>query len=437
MPEPNDRLRHAREQRESPHVPGEPMSRQELADLVNAWIHEHLGRVACLTANYVGKLERGLVSWPNSDYRAALRHILKARTDGDLGFHRPRRQAPVGVSVSGVDRKAFLRTALGTALTIPLTNLLTSVEAAALPAVVGEQDIQEIRTIASVFATWDHTYGGSLVREAVNAQLRQSVALLEKARCPARLHDDLYAAVGFLGHAAGFMAFDAYAHDDARRMFRLALACAEEAGDWHLRAKVMSSMARQAIWCGDPDTGLTLVEMALVRSDKLTPAERAMLLSARARALAKLGRHQDTLTTVGLADEAFTRIRPNEEAPWMRYYDAAQHAGDTGHALFDLSIRSRSPDEAARRLAAAVAGHAPAYVRSRAISGIKLATLTMATGDPDEAAAIGAHAVRDAGAIRSRRAADDLRELHRTAVPHQRRGSVAELRHSIKEAIQA
>lgn len=437
MPEPNHRLREAREQRESPYVPGESLSRQELADMVNAWIHEHLGRVTCLTANYIGKLERGLVSWPNADYRAALRAILGARTDRDLGFRRPRRQRAVGVTVADVDRKAFLRTALGTALTVPLTNLLTSVEATAVPAVVGEQDIQEIRTVAATFSTWDHTYGGSLVREAVNAQLRQSVALLENARCPAKLRADLYAAVGFLGHAAGFMAFDAYAHDDARRMFRLALACAEEAGDWHLRAKVLSSMARQAIWCGDPDTGLTLVEMALVRADRLTPAERAMLLAARARALAKLGRRQDTLITVGQADEEFTRIRRSDEAAWMRYYDAAQHAGDTGHALFDVAMRGGPSDEAARRFAAAVRGHAPAYVRSRAMSGIKLATLTMAKGDPEEAAAIGARAVRDAGAVRSRRAIDDLRELHRTALPHQHRDSVAELRHKIEEAIRA
>ncbi|GAA2770110.1 hypothetical protein [Nonomuraea dietziae] len=70
----------------------------------------------------------------------------------------------------------------------------------------------------------------------------------------------------------------------------------------------------------------------------LTFAERAMLLTGRARALAKLGRVQETLATVGQADEQFARIHPAEEAPWMRYYDAAQHAGDTGHALFDLAM---------------------------------------------------------------------------------------------------
>src|SRR5690606_17445467 len=286
------------------------------------------------------------------------------------------------------------------------------------------------------FQGWDHDYGGGLVRNAVAAQLQYSVMLLDKSRCPRRLHADLYAAVGLLAHAAAFMAFDAYAHDDAQRMFRLALACAEESGAWHLRAKVLSSMARQSIWCGDADNGLTLCELALVRADRLTPAERAMILSARARALAKLGKVQETLETVKRADEEFARLRPDEEAPWMRYYDTAQHAGDTGHALFDLAIRGRPAADAVNRLADAVAGHTALYVRSRAISGIKLASLVMATGDPEEAASIGVRAVKNAGTVRSRRAQDDMRELHRLARPHANREQVTKLRHPIQSAIQ-
>ncbi|GAA2770113.1 hypothetical protein GCM10020219_043100 [Nonomuraea dietziae] len=76
-------------------------------------------------------------------------------------------------------------------------------------------------------------------------------------------------------------------------------------------------------------------------------------------------------------------------------------------------------------------------MRSRAISGIKLASLTMATGDPDEAAAIGARAVKDAGRVRSCRTQDDMRELHRLARPHHIRTPVAELRHQIHAAVQA
>ncbi|MBP2323941.1 hypothetical protein JOF56_004326 [Kibdelosporangium banguiense] len=280
-----------------------------------------------------------------------------------------------------MDRKEFLRAALAlgaTAATGPLAfaDLIGPSRPTPVPSVIGVTEINEVRTTARVFSSWDHTYGGGLVREAVAAQLRYAVKLLG-ARCPERLHGELHSAVGYLGNTAAFMAFDAYAHDDARDMFRLALACADEAGDWHLRAKVLSCMARQAIWCGDAENGLTLVELAMVRSDRLTPAERAMLLSARARALAKLGRVQDTIATVGLADDEFSNISADNESAFMRYYDAAQHSGDTGHALWDLAVRGKFIGEARKRLAAAVAGHGDAYPRSRAISGTKLASLSL------------------------------------------------------------
>lgn len=436
MPEPNELLRHAREHTESRRSPGQPLSRAELAEQVNAWIYHNTRsrRVADLNANYVGKLERGVIRWPQQDYRAGLRAVLGARTDTDLGFRPPRRSL---ATVANVDRKDFLRAALGvTAATMarPLADLLDTYEPASVPSFVGPTEIQGIRQTAVVFGTWDHTYGGGLVREAVAAQLRYSARLLT-ARCADRYRNDLYSAVGYLGHTAGFMAFDAYAHDDARSMFQFALACAEEATDWHLRAKILSSMARQAIWCGDADGGLTLVELAMVRADRLTPTERAMLLSARARALAKLRRTQETLTTVGLADEEFSHSEPSNDPAWMRYYDAAQHRGDTGHALWDIAMTGQFVTEATNRLAHAVAGHTDTYARSRAISGIKLASLTMATGDPDEAGEIGKRALAAASDIRSRRAADDLRQLQALAAPHDRIDEVAELRHAIGERV--
>lgn len=196
------------------------------------------------------------------------------------------------------------------------------------------------------------------------------------------------------------MAFDAYAHHDARRIFRFALASAEKAGDWHLRAKILSSMARQAIWTGQPDEGLTYAEHALFHADCLTATERAMLYTACARALAKMQRVRETLIAVGTADDHFAHADPANDPSWMHYYDAAQHAGDTGHALFDVAMLGRSPEEAGRRLAAAVAGHDAGFARSRAISQTELASLTMAAGDPVEAAMIGAAALDAAGTIR-------------------------------------
>jgi len=71
--EPNDRLRRARECTESPHASGDCLSRQELAELVNAWVFEHTKdhRVIELDANYIGKLEQGSIRWPQDPDRRA------------------------------------------------------------------------------------------------------------------------------------------------------------------------------------------------------------------------------------------------------------------------------------------------------------------------------------------------------------------------------
>jgi hypothetical protein len=437
--EPNDPLRRARERVESPHATGEPLSRQELADLINAWVFENTGHTIEIDANYIGKLEQGVIRWPQDpDRRAAFRVVLGANTDAELGFRRPRRSRSV---LPDIDRAHLLNAALRDTATAAAgqstyAELITTTQPTPVPAVIGMAEALEVRNAASAFEGWDALYGGGLVREAVTAQLRYCAQLLG-ARCSERVRAELFSAVGYLSHVTGFMAFDAYAHDDAQRMFRFALSCAEESGDWHLRAKVLSSLARQAIWCGDPDAGLTFTELALVRADRLTATERAMLQTGRARALAKLRDVQGTLSAVGLADEEFSHTRPANDPAWMKYYEAAQHAGDTGHALWDIAVEGHFITEARRRLGTAVVGHGDEFARARAISQTKLASLVMATGDPIEAATAGTQALDWAGTLRSRRAADDLRDLRRFGQPHERLPEVAELRQRIGTAVVA
>lgn len=84
--EPNDLLRHARLRLVSPSGSGRALSRQELAEAVNAWLFEHTDRVSCLDASHIGKLERGVIRWPQEDTRQALCAVLGAANDADLGF---------------------------------------------------------------------------------------------------------------------------------------------------------------------------------------------------------------------------------------------------------------------------------------------------------------------------------------------------------------
>jgi hypothetical protein len=431
--ERNELIRQARERLPSRAAPGEPLSREDLADLLNRWLYERRGRTVLLDANYIGKLERGVIRWPQRDYRDALRAVLRVGTDADLGLSGRRQRHTT--TVDPVERQQFLRLAASAAAALPWADLFAPTAPTAVPTKVAHPHIEQVRSATATFASWGHTYGGGLAREAVFAQLRWSAQLLN-ADCPASLRPALFTAVAELGSVTGFMAFDAYAHDDARRTFRFSLQCAEQAPNWHLRARILGMMARQAIWCGQPDTGLTHIETALVRQERLTATERASLHTLRARSLARLGRVSDCLSAVGAADDAFAHSNPSLDPSWMGFYDHAQHQGDTGHALFDLALAGRRT-QAAPRLAYAVAHHGEQYARSRTISRTKLASLLMATGDPRKAAAIGQRALDDAGSLRSRRAVDDLWELHRYADRHSGISDVADLRDRIAYTLES
>lgn len=64
---------------------------EEVARLVTA----QTGRDFAIDGNYVSKLERGVITWPNRAYREAFRTFFSVVDDADLGFYpsRTRRDA--------------------------------------------------------------------------------------------------------------------------------------------------------------------------------------------------------------------------------------------------------------------------------------------------------------------------------------------------------
>ncbi|MCG5215490.1 helix-turn-helix domain-containing protein [Streptosporangium sp. KLBMP 9127] len=331
-----------------------------------------------------------------------------------------------------VDRRSFLAVS-GFAALLPaaLPGLVRPLDRASLPRTVSPDEIQQIMDAASLLSRWDNHYGGAgIVRETAMAQLQWTTGLLQ-VHCSERLRPQLFAAAARLGMVVGATAFDACGHTDARQAFAFAAVCAEEAGEWHLRAKIYSFRARQEIWVGNSDSGLTYAELGLARADRLTATERAMLHTARARALAKMGDVQRTLSAIGDADDAFAQASPQNDPPWMGYYDEAQHHGDTGHALYDLAALGEDPAPAGDRLLTAINGHTDQYMRSRAISRTKLASLTMMTGDPDQALVLGHAALDEVGRLHSRRVADDVRELARLTASRSQKPEAVALRERI------
>ncbi|WP_211347177.1 hypothetical protein [Saccharothrix australiensis] len=98
------------------------------------------------------------------------------------------------------------------------------------------------------------------------------------------------------------------------------------------------------------------------------------------------------------AERAFEAHDPNGEPEWVRYFDAAELAGEAAHGFRDLG----RPAEARRFAELAVAsGETP--LRTRAFIGMVSAAGALTNGDLDEAAALAMDAVDMAGPLQSSR----------------------------------
>jgi hypothetical protein len=67
----------------------------QVAEEVARLVAVQTGRELAIDANYVSKLERGVITWPNRAYRDAFRTFFGAASDAELGFYpsRARRDA--------------------------------------------------------------------------------------------------------------------------------------------------------------------------------------------------------------------------------------------------------------------------------------------------------------------------------------------------------
>lgn len=394
------------------------MSRTELAEAVNEYLWQHKRVRRELDAHTIARYERGVVRWPGSDYRQALRSILGA-TDAELGFAPARR-----------------RNAAKGRQDVMAVNLFSPFDPEAFPGDyfvgptnagrVGRSDVDEVRAAARSVASMENRRGGGVIADTAAHYLRSFAPLLRGTAASAT-RDEMLQAIGNLSGIAAYSAFDVAEYSEAERRFRFALWCADACGSWKLRAATLADMSRKTSYVGNPDGALSLIELAQVRSDRLTFTTRAMLSTLRGQFLGGLGRTDEALAEVERADEYFASSAPESDTPWMCYYDRAEHLGSTGKALIPVAVARNGTELAAPRLRRAIQLQDDAYPRSRTFSRTRLATLVIRVGDARQAAAIGMQAADEAASLHSRRIKDELENLADAASPYRRIPEVAEL----------
>ena len=437
------------------------LTQAQVAEMVANAVERATGRQCGIDADYVSKVERGEISWPGAAYRTAFRAVLSADSDAALGFSCPRSSEATLVlrpsTVAGEPTWAedamieqnltrYAGAAALGALAAHLPGMLRgALHRTAVPVRIDEHHVEQLNQVVEFFDSSDWLFGGGMSRNAAAGQLEWCCDVLAKSSMSDSVRRSWQSSTARLADAAGFMSFDCGDHLAARRFFLVALQLAAEAGDVQERVYTLHDAARQAVWLDRNDLALDLVRLARGDERRLSPVARAVLTTVEALALAGQADTAGVERAVGYADELFAqRAADTDDPTWAFYDNNAQMTCEGGRALFDAAMR------AGDARIATIAGHrlrtsydlSPAdRARSRSFDLIRLACLVLRFDDPHRGLHLAEQALNEAASLRSKRIADDIRMLIRTAAPLERdkafRSRVRELRRTAKRVGQA
>ncbi|MFC5055739.1 helix-turn-helix transcriptional regulator [Saccharothrix xinjiangensis] len=317
-----------------------------------------------------------------------------------------------------------------------LEHLLPGTATPRLPRRLGVADIEGIEQLTRGFRDHDYRYGGGLARSAALAQL-EHVLKLHDLDCSPAVRTSLRLATADLAQTAGWMAYDVELHDDALRLWTIALKLVHDVDDPRgadLTVHLQLDMAHQALHRDRPREALNLARLAhATAAGHDHPVSRSTdgyIASNLAWCHASLGNVDACRRALDLAERTYldldTTVIPPHVVP-------AELDAQRGHALHLLAATDAAfAVEAVDRLSAAVDGYGPDYARSAAVNLPGLATSQFRVGDIDAAVATGHRAITEISALSSRRAHLRLHSMAAVAAPHAHRSDVAELRQRVK-----
>ncbi|WNI25157.1 regulator [Streptomyces sp. ITFR-16] len=280
---------------------------------------------------------------------------------------------------------------------------------------VGSGDVAALRSVAELFRTLDHAYGGGHARQALVRYLEHETEPMLRGIYGETTGRRLFAAAAELTRLAGWTSYDIAAHGLAQRYFVQALRLAQAAGDRAYGSYVLITMSRQAVYLAHGREAVQLARVAQQGIGSAAPhAVLALLHAVEARGHAVLGESKACAASLARAERALEAARPGDEIPhWARQFDEAQLADEFGHCHRDLQQYRAAAQHAERSLQL----RAPAYARSRLFCRVVLASARLGLGELDQACRLGAEAAQQAAEMRSVRATEYVRDFERRLEP--------------------
>ncbi|MEV0427891.1 helix-turn-helix transcriptional regulator [Micromonospora sp. NPDC050495] len=286
-----------------------------------------------------------------------------------------------------------------------------------LPDQVDEEDLHSAETALAMFRQLDHTHGAGQVHAQVQRYVEGELnRLLANTPTSEAVGRHLYTLAAGFFELCGYQAVDTGAHGLAQRRYLRALRLTEAADDRLYGSYLLAvNIGHLALHCGHPEPARRMALTAVRGSEtQATPAVAAALHAVVARTQARLGREDDCLTHLDIAERQLARAKPEDEPAWIGYFDAAYLADEIAHCFHDLG----RPQHTQRHLGDALTALSPTHVRRLAIDTALLASSLAAAGRIDEACATAREAVDHAARTTSHRCLQRIVEVQADLEPY-------------------
>ncbi|MGH8877915.1 MAG: helix-turn-helix domain-containing protein, partial [Stackebrandtia sp.] len=298
-----------------------------------------------------------------------------------------------GEAVSWMHRRDFISVVTATALGAGVGGAIHDRLAALVPDIsvdsprrVGIADVERIEATTQALRDWNYRWGGGGISlDAVVAQLRWAIATTKTA-ASGSVHRRLLVATADLANLGAWTSYDVERHEDARRLWMVALDAAKEADNPDLGGTILRLLAHQALHLQRPHEALRLVRLAFATATdpKHEAPESALseLSAYEAWSHAATGNQRLCERALGRAEDHFDGSRDDNAPPWRKHFGYGELNGLRGHVYLVLADQVPSAAvNAALLLREAVDTRGPGYIRSKTLDLMGLSSTYFQRGD--------------------------------------------------------
>lgn len=290
------------------------------------------------------------------------------------------------------------------------------------PGRVGLGDVDRLSRHTARLRRLDDVLGGGDTYGLYAAEVERTTRLINRSEHSQAVGRALRSLLAEQQQQAGWAAFDAGRHAQARRHYRDSLATAEEADDGALAGNALAFVAYQQTATESDGTDTARASYETARR-VATPRVAALLLERSAWAHAVAGDAREADTALGQAREALHRADDRPEPDWAQWVDEAELDIMTGRCWTEL----RRPLRAVPVLENVLANFDDTHGRDKALYTTWLASSYLQAREFEHAADALGRAFDLANGVASVRPSKRIAVLARRLEPHRSVPEVAEV----------